>query len=164
MFRLLKLTINGRPLWVEVRSETEHLSGLLRSLGLLGPAATCSTGRCAACTVLVGDSPVRSCAVKSEDCVGKDITTAECLDDGPTPHPMLAAFRNHGIAACTACMPGIVLAAVAYAARDRELTQDEISRDLVADVCRCENAGNMVAAVLDGARAMHGRANGAHEG
>jgi hypothetical protein len=31
MFRLVKLSINGRPLWVELKSETEHLSRLLRS-------------------------------------------------------------------------------------------------------------------------------------
>ncbi len=160
MFRWLKLSINGRPLWVEINCETEHLSGLLRSLGIVGPKADCGTGRCAACTVLVGDSPVRSCAVKSEGCAGKDVTTAERLDDGPGVHPMLAAFRKHGIPACATCMPGMVLAAVAYAERDRELTQDEVSRDLVADACRCEYAGNMVLAVLDGARAMHDRGNG----
>jgi len=159
MFRLVKLSINGRLLWVELKSETEHLSGLLRSQGIVGLKADCNTGQCAACTVLVGDSPVRSCAVKSERCAGKDVTTAEGLDYGPAVHPMLAAFRNHGIAACPSCMPGMVLAAVAYAARDRELTADEVSRDLVADVCRCECASDMIMAVLHGARAMHDRGN-----
>jgi aerobic-type carbon monoxide dehydrogenase small subunit (CoxS/CutS family) len=76
---------------------------------------------------------------------------------------MLAAFRKHGIAVCPNCMPGIVLAAVAYATRDRELTEDEVSRDLVADVCRCEYAGAMIEAVLDGARAMHHRSSAADE-
>ncbi len=164
MFRLVKLSINGRPLWVELKSETEHLSGLLRSLGnVVGPKADCNTGQCAACTVLVGDSPVRSCTVKSEGCAGKDVMTAEHLDCGPSVHPMLAAFRNHGIAACPTCMPGMVLAAVAYAARDRDLTEDEVSRDLVADVCRCEYADHMIVAVLDGARAMHDRSSVADE-
>jgi aerobic-type carbon monoxide dehydrogenase small subunit (CoxS/CutS family) len=158
MFRWLKLSINGRPLWVEVNGETGHLSGLLRSLSVVGPKADCEAGRCAACTVLVGSNPVRSCAVKSEDCVGKDVTTAERLDHGPVVHPMLAAFRKHGVPACTTCMPGMVLAAVAYATRDRELTEDEVRRDLVADACRCEYAANIVAAVLDGASAMHGPA------
>jgi aerobic carbon-monoxide dehydrogenase small subunit len=159
MFRWLKLSINGRHLWVEVNGETEHLSGLLRSLSIVGPKADCNTGRCAACTVLVGDSPVRSCAVKSEECAGKDVTTAERLDDGPSVHPMLAAFRNHGVPACTTCMPGMVLAAVAYAAKDRELTEDEVRGDLVAGVCHCEYADNIVVAVLDGASAMHDRGN-----
>jgi aerobic-type carbon monoxide dehydrogenase small subunit (CoxS/CutS family) len=157
MFRWLKLSINGRPLWVEVKGETEHLSGLLRSLSIVGPKADCSTGDCAACTVLVEDRPVRSCAVKTEGCAGKDVTTTERLDHGPILHPMLAAFRNHGIPACTTCMPGMVLAAIAYVARDRELTEDEVSRELVADVCRCRYAANIVVAVLDGARAMHSR-------
>jgi aerobic-type carbon monoxide dehydrogenase small subunit (CoxS/CutS family) len=163
MFRWLKLSINGRPLWVEVNGETEHLSGLLRSLGIVGPKAICSSGQCAACTVLVGDRPVRSCAVKTEDCAGKDVTTVERLDDGASVHPMLAAFCNHGVRACTSCMPGMVLAAVAYAARDRELTEDEVSLDLVADVCRCGYADNIVVAVLQGARAMHGRRDVAGE-
>jgi aerobic-type carbon monoxide dehydrogenase small subunit (CoxS/CutS family) len=91
MFRLVKFSINGRPLWVELRSETEHLSGLLRSLGIVGPKAACDTGQCVACTVLVGDNPVRSCTLKSEGCVGKDVTTAERLDCGPSVHPMLSA-------------------------------------------------------------------------
>jgi aerobic-type carbon monoxide dehydrogenase small subunit (CoxS/CutS family) len=76
---------------------------------------------------------------------------------------MLSAFRNHGIAACPTCMPGMLLAAVAYAARDRELTEDEVSRDLVADVCRCEHADKMIMAVLDGTRAMHDRSSVADE-
>jgi aerobic-type carbon monoxide dehydrogenase small subunit (CoxS/CutS family) len=76
---------------------------------------------------------------------------------------MLAAFRNNGIAACPNCMPGMVLAAVGYAARDRELAKDEVSRDLVADVCRCERADRMIVAVLDGARAMHHRGDVADE-
>lgn len=158
MFRLVKLSIDGRPLWVELKGETEQLSGLLRSLRIAGPPADCNTGQCAACTVLVGERPVRSCTAKSVECVGKDITTAERLDDDRGIHPMLAAFRKHGIAACRTCMPGMVLAAVAYAARDRELTADEIRRDLVADVCRCKRADGMIAAVLDGARATHDRA------
>jgi aerobic-type carbon monoxide dehydrogenase small subunit (CoxS/CutS family) len=138
MFRWLKLSINGRPLWVEVNGETERLSGLLRSLSIVGPKADCNTGRCAACTVLVGDSPVRSCAVKSEECAGKDVTTAERLDDGPNVHPMLAAFRNHGVPACTTCMPGAVLAAVAYAAKDRELTEDDV-RGALSRTCAIAN-------------------------
>jgi aerobic-type carbon monoxide dehydrogenase small subunit (CoxS/CutS family) len=155
MFRLIKLSINGRPWWVEIKSETEHLSGLLRLLGVVGPSADCNTGQCAACTVLLEDSPVRSCNVKSERCAGKDITTAESLVSGPSVHPMLASFRNNGIAACPTCMPGMVLAAIAYAARDRNLTEHEVGRDLVASGCRCESAGNMIVAVIAGARAMH---------
>lgn len=157
MFRLVKLSIDGRHLWVELKGETEHLSGLLRYLRIVGPRADCDTVQCAACTVLVGERPVRSCTAKSVECVGKDITTAERLVEGRGIHPMLAAFRKHGIAACRTCMPGMVLAAVAYAARDRELTADEISRDLVAEVCRCKLADGMIAAVLDGASAMHDR-------
>lgn len=157
MFRWVRLSVNGRPQWFELKGETENIAGLLRSLGLVGPKTACVTGHCAACTVLVGDNPVRSCAIKSEECAGKDVTTAEHLDTGSSLHPMLVAFRNHGIATCTICMPGIVLAAIAYAARDRELTEDEVSRDFVADLCHCANAGNLTVAVLDGARSMHNR-------
>ena len=37
MFRWVRLSINGRPLWVGLEGETEHLSGLLRSVGMAGP-------------------------------------------------------------------------------------------------------------------------------
>jgi aerobic-type carbon monoxide dehydrogenase small subunit (CoxS/CutS family) len=105
----------------------------------------------------VDDAPVKSCTTSTESCAGAAVTTVESLDRRSGPHPMLLAFRKHGVPACAMCTPGVLLAAIAYAARDRELTKEEIRQDLVAEICRCEHADRISCAVHDGARAMHGR-------
>jgi len=151
----VKLRIDGQPWYVNVQDATRHLSGLLRSFGKLGPRLECGTGRCGGCIVIVDDRPVKSCTVPTENCGGTDVWTADHLDSGPSLHPMLAAFRHHGVPACEVCMPGMLLAAIAYATRDRELTEAEIDQDLVAEMCRCKFSGNIVAAVFAGARVMH---------
>jgi carbon-monoxide dehydrogenase small subunit len=157
MFRLAKIRVDGHSSWLEIRPEPERLSGALRSLGKTLPTSDCADGRCGACTVMLGDRPVKSCTVATEDCTKAEVWTADHLDDGPGVHPMLAAFRRHGIPACETCMPGMLIAAIAYAARGRELTEDEIHDELIADTCRCEFAKRIAAAILEGAKAMHGR-------
>jgi len=157
MYKLLRFRVDGQSQWVEITGVTERLSGVLRLLGTSGPRADCGTGQCGACTVMIGDHPMRSCRLRSEDHAGAEIWTADHLDHGPVPHPMLLAFRSHGVPACETCMPGLLIAAIAYAALDRELTEDEIHRDLVADLCRCGSAGRIVAAIRSGAEVMHGR-------
>jgi aerobic carbon-monoxide dehydrogenase small subunit len=155
MYKRVKIRIDGQPWWIDIQAETEHLSGVLRSLGKAGPKSDCGTGNCGACIVMIGDRPVKSCTVLTESSSGADVWTADHLDYGPSIHPMLAAFRHHGIPACEVCMPGMLVAAIAYGTPDRDLTEEEIYENLVADVCRCKFASNIVAAVLDGARVMH---------
>jgi aerobic-type carbon monoxide dehydrogenase small subunit (CoxS/CutS family) len=158
MFKYIRVRIDGQPLWIEVDAETQYLSLVLRSLGKAGPKSDCGTGKCGACVVMIGDRPVKSCTVLTES-IGEagagDVWTADHLDYGPSIHPMLAAFRHHGVPPCEACMPGILIGAIAYATLSRDLTEEEIYENLVAEVCRCKFASNMVAAVLDGAKVMH---------
>lgn len=155
MYKLIKLRIDGQPTWADVHADGKTLSGLLRSIGKAGPKADCGDASCGACTVMIGERPVRSCTVSTETCAGGDVWTADHFDYGASLHPMLISFRNRGVLACGTCMPGMLIAAIAYAARNRELSDEEIERDLVADICRCERSGELVAAVREGAAVMH---------
>jgi carbon-monoxide dehydrogenase small subunit len=88
---------------------------------------------------------------------GAEVTTIEGLAKDGELHPMQAAFREcHGLQ-CGFCTPGMVMSAAALAARQSELTAEDVRRQLDGNLCRCTGYHNIVKAVLEGAAAMHGR-------
>ena len=69
---------------------------------------------------------------------------------------MQQAFRdNHGLQ-CGFCTPGMVMRAMALVAENPNPTEDEVRHGLEGNICRCTGYQNIVAAVLDGAKALRG--------
>ncbi len=61
MKRTIRFTLNGEPASVSTDGERMLLWVLRTELGLTGTKYGCGEGYCGACTVLIGDEPVRSC-------------------------------------------------------------------------------------------------------
>ncbi len=69
---------------------------------------------------------------------------------------MQKAFNeNHGLQ-CGFCTPGMVMRAMALVAENPNPTEEEVRHGLDGNICRCTGYQNIVAAVLDGAKAMRG--------
>src|SRR5208283_5361124 len=58
---MIKFTINGRPVAVDVEEDTPLLWVVRDVIGLTGTKFGCGIGMCGACTVHVGGRPTRSC-------------------------------------------------------------------------------------------------------
>ena len=69
--REVSFTLNGRPTRLEVDERRTLLWVLRDDLGLTGTKFGCGLAVCGACTVLVGDEAVRSCATTIGDVAGK---------------------------------------------------------------------------------------------
>ena len=125
----VSLTVNGKPVTVEVETRTLLVQLLREQLRLTGTHVGCDTSQCGACVVHVNGKATKSCTVLAVQIDGANVLTIEGLApaDGPL-HPMQEAFReNHGLQ-CGYCTPGMIMTAVDMV---RRKTVDDISNHSV---------------------------------
>jgi aerobic-type carbon monoxide dehydrogenase small subunit (CoxS/CutS family) len=78
----LEMTLNGKPVSVEVEPG-DLLADVLRDkLGLIGTKIACGEGECGACTVLVDGEAVTSCIYPAMKVHGREVLTIEGLSEG----------------------------------------------------------------------------------
>ena len=151
----ITLTVNRTTHTVEVAAN-QLLSSVLRdALRLTGTHIGCDTSQCGACTVHVDGRSVKSCTMLALQADGAMVTTIEGLADGDTLHPMQLAFSQHHGLQCGFCTPGMVMAAVAFAAENPAPTDAEVRHSLEGNLCRCTGYQGIVEAIMAGARTMH---------
>ena len=138
----LTTTDEGRPL-LDVLREDFHLTGT--KFG-------CGEGECGACTVLVGGVPKRSCITSIGDVQGEPIQTIEGLSADGQLHPVQQAFLDHQAMQCGYCVPGHIMAAVAFARDNPGASREKIISAMSAHICRCCNYPNILAAVEQAVR------------
>ena len=151
----IALKVNGKPVQLEVASNTLLVQALRYNLGLTGTHVGCDTAQCGACTVMMNGRSVKSCNILAAQAEGAEVTTIEGLAkaDG-TLHPMQAAFKEcHGLQ-CGFCTPGMVMIAVDLCQRHPKASEHEIREQLEGNLCRCTGYQNIVKAVQQGAAAM----------
>ncbi|MGB4097878.1 MAG: molybdopterin cofactor-binding domain-containing protein [bacterium] len=154
--KIFTLTLNNRRHVVEAR-ETDCLLDVLRQkLFLTGAKRGCNTGDCGACTVLLGDKPVRSCRVLMKTIGDQPITTIEGLqtDDG-TLHPLQSAFLETGAVQCGFCTPGMIMAAYALLLRNKNPDRKAIRDALKGNLCRCTGYKPIEDAILKAAAQLN---------
>lgn len=152
---VITITVNSKTHTLDV-ADNQLLSSVLRdALRLTGTHIGCDTSQCGACTVHVDGRSVKSCTMLAMQADGATVTTIEGLADGDKLHPMQAAFRQHHGLQCGFCTPGMVMAAVAFAAAHPAPTDEEVRKGLEGNICRCTGYQGIVDAVMTGARAMH---------
>jgi aerobic carbon-monoxide dehydrogenase small subunit len=158
MAQSVALTINGRPREDHVEPRLLLVHYLREVAGLTGTHIACDTSQCGACTVLIDGEAVKSCSVFTVQADGKDVTTIEGLAQEGTLHPVQQAFWNeHGLQ-CGFCTPGFIMAAAYLLKQNPSPTDDEITRGLEGNLCRCTGYENIKKAVRSAARAMNGEA------
>jgi aldehyde oxidoreductase len=149
--------VNGSE--VEVDGDPmRRLSEVLRDdLGLTGTKVGCDAGDCGACTVRLDGEAVCACLVPLGQVGGRDVATVEGLADGAALRPIQAAFLRHGGAQCGICTPGMLMAADALLAANRQPTEGQVLDAMGGVLCRCTGYRKIVEAVLDAGEADAGR-------
>jgi len=160
---IVNFTLNGRSRTVDVPPATLVSELLRETLNLTGTHVGCDTSQCGACVVLFNGEAVKSCTLLAPMLDGGTLMSIEGLAGAGGSnqlHPMQEAFhQNHGLQ-CGFCTPGMVIIAVAMAAKNPALTEAEVRHGLEGNICRCTGYQNIVASVLAGAAAMNASAIG----
>lgn len=153
----LTLLVNGARRKMDVPEDASLLSVLRHELDLTGSKYGCGEGQCGACTVLLDDAAVKSCVTPVKAAAGKSITTIEGLEQQGKLHPVQEAFLKHEAMQCGYCTPGLVMATVALLRTTASPSEQEITRALNGNMCRCGVYPRVVSAVRDAAAAQKGR-------
>jgi carbon-monoxide dehydrogenase small subunit len=149
----LSMTVNGSPVSVDVAPTARLLDVLRDTLGLTGTKEGCGEGECGACTVLMDGIAVDSCLVLALEAQGTAITTVEGLADGDL-HPIQQAFINAGGVQCGFCTPGFVMSTYALLQATESPSDEDITRALEGNLCRCTGYHSIIRAVRLAVRLM----------
>ena len=151
------LRVNGVVRSIEIDDPDTPLLYVLRNdLGLHGPKFGCGLAQCGSCTVLIGGSAKRSCAVSVSAVGSQMVTTLEGLGTPERPHPIQAAFIEEQAAQCGYCINGMVITAKALLDKNPRPTEAQVKTALAANLCRCGTHVRIVRAVLRAGQALRG--------
>lgn len=156
MKEIIQFTLNHKPVRLTVHKDRMLLWVLRTELGLTGAKYGCGEGFCGACTVLVNDSPVRSCQFPIVDVKGKEVLTIEGLAKNGKLHPLQTAFMEHDALQCGFCTPGMILNAYSLLKKNPRPTVPEIVRAMEGNLCRCSSYNRIIEAIQAASRSIAG--------
>ncbi|MCI6680933.1 xanthine dehydrogenase subunit XdhC [Parafannyhessea umbonata] len=143
--RILKCTLNGRPVQVGYDPRESLLDTLRDRLHMTSVKRGCEVGECGACTVLIDGVATDTCLYLTDWAQGRDIVTVEGLQapDG-TLNPVQQAFVDEFAVQCGFCIPGIIMSAMEMVNSGKTFTRDEIRKNLSGHLCRCTGYMNVI--------------------
>ena len=149
---MVRLTINGSSIDVDVNPSTPLLWAIREQVGLTGTKYGCGIAQCGACTVHVDGKAVRSCILLVSAAEGKQITTIEGLATGGVLHKVQQAWLDHEVPQCGYCQAGMIMA-VAALLRDKPQPTDADIDATITNICRCGTFQQVREAIHAAARA-----------
>ena len=130
---------------VEARRLLIHL--IRDDLDLTGSHVGCDTGNCGACSVILDGTLVKSCMLLAVQADGASIETVEGLAEEEQLSSLQQAFSDHHALQCGYCTPGMLMSATALLRENSSPSDEEISKAIQGNICRCTGYWNIVKAI-----------------
>jgi len=146
---LIKTTINGKQVELDVRPNMTLLDFLRDEMGLTGTKRGCEVGECGACTVLLNGQAVNSCLILVPQIDGQEILTVEGLAQGEKLHPLQESFLDHDAVHCGFCTPGMLISAKALLDHTPDPSEEETRVAISGNLCRCSGYQQIVDAIRE---------------
>lgn len=143
---MIEFHVNGHPVQIDADPETPLLWILREHLHLTGTKFGCGVAQCGACTVHLGDEPVRSCQTFLGDLNGKKITTIEGLSPHGD-HPLQKAWIAEQVPQCGYCQSGQLMQAAGLLKANPHPTRQEIVEHMDGNLCRCGTYPRILSAI-----------------
>jgi carbon-monoxide dehydrogenase small subunit len=137
------LNVNGQEYAMELEPRRTLLEVLREDLALTGTKSNCQEGECGACTVMLDGRAINACLLLAVRAHGKQVTTIEGLATREALHPVQEAFIRHGGVQCGYCTPGYIVSTAALLAANPRPTEEEWTRALSGNICRCTGYVNI---------------------
>ena len=145
--KTITVEVNGTTYEREVEARRLLIHFLRDDLDLTGSHVGCDTGNCGACSVLLDGTLVKSCMLLALQADGATIETVEGLAEDEQLSPLQQAFSDHHALQCGYCTPGMLMSATALLRDNPRPTDEEITRAIQGNICRCTGYWNIVKAI-----------------
>jgi aerobic-type carbon monoxide dehydrogenase small subunit (CoxS/CutS family) len=130
------LHINQTSREVDVDPQMPLLWVIRDFLGLTGTKYGCGIAQCGACTVHLDGKAVRSCSVPVSAVGTKNVTTIEGLSPNGQ-HVLQRAWQQEDVPQCGYCQAGQIMTAAAFLEQQPHPSDDDITRAMSGNLCRC---------------------------
>ncbi|MGC2301844.1 (2Fe-2S)-binding protein [Candidatus Binatus sp.] len=153
--RLITLDVNGVQRRADVMKQETLAWTLRHKLGLTGTKLGCDRAECGSCTVLINDVPHYACSVLTHTVREKKVLTIEGLanSDG-TLHPIQQGVVDEQGFQCAFCMPGFIMASVAFLKANPNPTRAELANGVSGNLCRCQDYDKNLTSLMRGGENM----------
>ena len=153
--RLLTISVNGQLRRADVMRQETLAWTLRHKLGLTGTKLGCDRAECGSCTVLIDDVPHYACSVLTHIVRDRKVLTIEGLasPEGKL-HPVQQGVLDEQGFQCAFCMPGFIMAAVAFLKTNPNPSRSELAHGLSGNLCRCQDYDKILTAMMRGAENM----------
>jgi carbon-monoxide dehydrogenase small subunit len=145
--KTITVDVNGTSFEREVESRRLLVHLIRDDLDLTGTHVGCDTGNCGACSVILDGKLVKSCMLLAVQADGASIETVEGLADEEQLTPLQQAFSDHHALQCGYCTPGMLMSATALLRENGSPSDEEISKAIQGNICRCTGYWNIVKAI-----------------
>jgi aerobic carbon-monoxide dehydrogenase small subunit len=145
--QVVSVSVNGTTYEREVEARRLLIHFLRDDLDLTGSHVGCDTGNCGACSVLLDETLVKSCMLLAVQADGSTIETVESLAEDEELSTLQQAFSDHHALQCGYCTPGMLMSATALLRDNPSPSDEEITRAIQGNICRCTGYWNIVRAV-----------------
>jgi carbon-monoxide dehydrogenase small subunit len=151
----ITIEINGKPVQAAVPGRLTLVDFLRDQARLTGTHVGCEHGICGACSVLLDGEPVRACLMFAWQADGHRVSTIEGLGNADGSLSVLQdSFCEAHALQCGYCTPGMIVAAHALLAHNRNPTEEQIREAIGGNLCRCTGYQQIVDAVQLAAKRM----------
>ncbi|MDQ3261866.1 MAG: (2Fe-2S)-binding protein [Pseudomonadota bacterium] len=132
---MFSLKVNGKIHQVDVEPDTPLMWVLRDTIGLTGTKFGCGVAACGACTLHLGDMPVRSCITPISAVGDNEVVTIEGLG-AVQLHRVQHAWIEHQVPQCGYCQSGMIMAVSGLLQRRPNPSDEEINES-ITNICRC---------------------------
>ncbi|MCX7641702.1 MAG: (2Fe-2S)-binding protein [Elusimicrobiales bacterium] len=143
----LRCVVNGKKFNGFINPNLKLIEFLRDVLKLKGTKKGCEQGECGSCIVLVNNKMVNSCLVMAFQVDGKKIITIEGVDKIKYSTSVKKALREEGAVQCGFCIPAIVIAATDLIKNNKKITENDVKKHFVGNICRCSGYDKIFKAV-----------------
>ncbi len=145
--KTITVEINGETFEREVDSRRLLIHFIRDDVDLTGSHIGCDTGNCGACSVILDGTLVKSCMLLAVQADGCSIETVEGLSEPGELNELQQAFNDQHALQCGYCTPGMLMSATALLRENSSPSDEEISRAIQGNICRCTGYWNIVKAI-----------------
>ncbi|MCW5624686.1 MAG: (2Fe-2S)-binding protein [Burkholderiales bacterium] len=150
---MIALSVNGRPVRVDVPDDMPLLWVLRDELNMTGTKFGCGMALCGACTVHLDGKPIRSCMTPVSVAAGKAVTTIEAIATTPAGQRLQRAWIALDVPQCGYCQSGQLMSAAALLATHDKPSEADIDAAMSGNICRCGTYSRIRAAIQQAAAA-----------